>query len=166
MRLVISDTGPVNYLVLIGHVDVLPVLFETVILPAEVLEELSHPDTPPAVRAWAARLPPWVHVRSAPSPSPEDDVLSPLDDGERAAILLAAALQADLLLMDDSDGVKAALRKGLNTTGTIGILDRAARQGLLDLADAFDRLRRTSFHRPEAIMARVLAEHGQRGRKT
>jgi predicted nucleic acid-binding protein len=34
VQLVIADTGPVNYLILIGHIDVLPALFEKVILPA------------------------------------------------------------------------------------------------------------------------------------
>jgi predicted nucleic acid-binding protein len=37
VRLVISDTGPINYLVLIGHIDILPVLFEKVIMPVAVL---------------------------------------------------------------------------------------------------------------------------------
>ena len=36
MRLVIADTGLVNYLILIGHIDLLPALFEKVILPAAV----------------------------------------------------------------------------------------------------------------------------------
>jgi len=34
VRLVIADTGPVNYLILIGQIDILPALFEKVILPA------------------------------------------------------------------------------------------------------------------------------------
>ena len=36
MRLVIADTGPVNYLVLIGNIDLLPALFDKVILPSAV----------------------------------------------------------------------------------------------------------------------------------
>jgi predicted nucleic acid-binding protein len=32
VRLVIADTGPVNYLILIGHIDILPALFDKVIL--------------------------------------------------------------------------------------------------------------------------------------
>ena len=41
MQLVVADTGPINYLVLIGRVDILPVLFEHVILPAAVRNELA-----------------------------------------------------------------------------------------------------------------------------
>ncbi len=61
--------------------------------------------------------------------------------------------------MDDREGVKAALRKGLDTTGTIGILNLAGKRGLLDLADAFARLRRTSFRYPEDLLQKLLAQH-------
>jgi predicted nucleic acid-binding protein len=42
LQLVIADTGPVNYLILIGHIDVLPALLEKVILPDVVRDELKH----------------------------------------------------------------------------------------------------------------------------
>jgi predicted nucleic acid-binding protein len=34
VRLVVSDTGPLNYLILIGEIGLLPALFEKVVLPA------------------------------------------------------------------------------------------------------------------------------------
>jgi predicted nucleic acid-binding protein len=46
VRLVITDTGPVNYLILIGPIDLLPRLFERVVLPSTVQQELSHPKAP------------------------------------------------------------------------------------------------------------------------
>ena len=50
MRLVIADTGPVNYLILIGHIDLLPRMFERVVPPAAVQAELSNSLAPPAVQ--------------------------------------------------------------------------------------------------------------------
>lgn len=47
--IVVCDTSPVNYLVLIDGIDLLPQLFTTVVLPAGVLAELQHPRTPPRV---------------------------------------------------------------------------------------------------------------------
>ncbi|MDZ4796532.1 MAG: hypothetical protein SGI92_00110 [Bryobacteraceae bacterium] len=44
MKLVVSDTGPVNYLVLIGHIDVLPSIAERVPLPVAVRQELMNAD--------------------------------------------------------------------------------------------------------------------------
>jgi predicted nucleic acid-binding protein len=51
MRLVVADTGPLNYLVLIGESDSLPKLFEAVFVPEAVLTDLRHRDAPPTVRA-------------------------------------------------------------------------------------------------------------------
>jgi predicted nucleic acid-binding protein len=41
VRLVVADTGPIHYLVLIGHIDLIPALFETVYVPSDVQTELS-----------------------------------------------------------------------------------------------------------------------------
>ena len=65
--IVVCDTSPVNYLVLIGEIDLLPQLFTTVVLPVGVLAELQHPRTPPQVASWACELPPSVQV-IAPEP--------------------------------------------------------------------------------------------------
>jgi predicted nucleic acid-binding protein len=81
-----------------------------------------------------------------------------LGAGESAAIALAAELHADLLLMDDRRGVAVALRKGLLVTGTMGLLTRAAKRGMLDLAEAFDRLKGTNFRYRQDIMDALLAD--------
>ena len=41
MRIVIADTSPLNYLILIGHIDIIPGLFEKVMLPSVVRDELT-----------------------------------------------------------------------------------------------------------------------------
>jgi len=57
----IADTGPVNYLILIGHINILPVLFQTVILPSAVRDELL--DAPLLVKNWIFDPPSWIDVR-------------------------------------------------------------------------------------------------------
>jgi len=52
--IVVSDASPLNYLILIDAVRVLPQLFQRVYLPHRVAEELAHPTAPPTVRAWIA----------------------------------------------------------------------------------------------------------------
>jgi predicted nucleic acid-binding protein len=92
-----------------------------------------------------------------------DDVsLKRLDAGEEAAIILAIELRADLLLMDDREGVLAARRKGFRVAGTLAVLSMAARRDLLKLADAFERLKGTSFHYRQEIMDRFLDENSRR----
>lgn len=154
--LVIADTSPVNYLLLIGHIDVLPDLFGKVILPSIVRDELAKPGTPLAVRDWIADPPSWVDVRPATTHAGDAVSLEGLDEGEVAAIILAAELHADLLLMDDRDGVIVARSKGFAVTGTLGVLGLAAERGLLNLAQAFDQLKRTNFRYPQEIMDRLL----------
>jgi predicted nucleic acid-binding protein len=81
MTVIISDTSPLNYLVLIGETHVIPALYGRVIIPRAVLNELQDPETPEKVRTWIDAPPAWVEVmsvESAPDPS-----LSELDEGER-----------------------------------------------------------------------------------
>jgi len=55
--IVVSDTTPLNYLILIEAIDLLPALFDIVYAPPAVIRELSHPRSSEAVRLWA-NLPP------------------------------------------------------------------------------------------------------------
>jgi predicted nucleic acid-binding protein len=159
MRLVVADTGPINYLVLIDAVGVLPQLFDQIVVPAAVYDELKHVDAPPAVREWIAQVPAWLEVRPNPNRNADDPAENALDEGERAAIALAATIGANLILMDDRAGVAFAYQRGLAVTGTLGVLDLAARRGLINLATAFDRLKETNFrYRPE-IMDALLVQH-------
>lgn len=162
MRLVVADTGPLNYLVLIGAIDLLPKLFETVLVPQAVCDELHHPVAPALVRIWAEHPPAWLDVRPPPAAANDDPAWQTLDAGERAALALARALSADLVLMDDRAGVAVAHQFGFAVTGTLGVLDLAARRGLIDLADAFTRLKATNFRYRPQILDALLAQHGKK----
>lgn len=153
-RIVVADTSPVLYLYLVGQIELLPNLFTEIHIPHAVLNELGHPAAPESLRSWALSRPLWLNVH--PDPDFSDAETSRLDAGERAAIALAEQLPAELLLMDERKGVRVALGKGLEVTGTLGILDRAARRGLIDIADCVERLKRTNFrYRPE-MLSRLL----------
>jgi len=157
MRLVVADTGPINYLVLIDAIGLLPKLFERIFVPEAVRVELINREAPKEVRAWIEQAPAWLEV----SPNPESDNGSlgdrTLDEGERAAIALARAISADLVLMDDRAGVAIARQNGLAVTGTLGVLELAGRRGLIDLGSALTRLKATNFRYPPEIMDALLA---------
>ena len=72
---------------------------------------------------------------------------------------LAASLHADLVLLDDREGVRIARSKGFRVIGTLRVLQLAARRGLLDLSDSFGRLKRTNFRYRQEIMDSLLSEH-------
>ncbi len=139
--LVVADSSPLIALINIGHIDILPQLFGTVIIPPAIATELRDVKRPPAIQLFIGRPPAWLIERT-----PKTTATIPLlDPGEVAAISLALEINADLLLIDENLGRKAATARGIHIAGTIGILEQAADQNLLDLKEAFGRIKETDF---------------------
>ena len=160
--LVIADTTPLRYLVVLGQVDLLPTLFGQVIIPLAVVGELQHPQAPAAVRAWIASPPPWLDMR--PSSLLPDAVLLRLDPGEREAILLAQELQADLVLVDDQDARAEATRRALTAMGTLRVFELAAERGLVDLPTVLTQLRTARFYMTSEMVQELLDRDAARKR--
>ncbi len=159
--MVIADTSPLNYLVLIGADYVLPQLYDHVIVPAAVLQELQHADTPVLVAQWIASPPSWLNVEKVDEIS--DPALNELGAGEREAIFLAQGRIPDaLLLIDEIRGRAEAKRRGIALTGTLGILDAGAEAGLLNLPEALNCLRTTSFYVAPTLLKRLLEKDAMR----
>ena len=78
--IVVADTSPINYLVLIDAVSVLPELYENIIVPHAVFAELQTAETPEKVRAFVKALPSWLEVKQAAVLL--DAELAELDAGE------------------------------------------------------------------------------------
>jgi len=129
-------------------------LFGRVVIPQTVFDELSATGASAKVRDWAANLPDWIEVKQTNLIA--DASLDVLDAGEREAILLAQELSADLLLVDDKQARQAALDLHLSITGTIGVLDHAARRNLIDLRNVIDELQKTNFHISEDLIRELL----------
>jgi predicted nucleic acid-binding protein len=158
--IVVADTAPINYLVLIGEQELLPTLFGRVIIPEAVLQELLAVASPQAVREWIAKPPQWIEIRkSAMAP---DRSLSHLDEGERQALQLAEELRANLFLVDEKAARREAVKRHLETSGTLGVLDRAAEKRLVDFSQAFRRLKQTSFYMSLAVERFFLEREQQR----
>ena len=87
--IIVADTSPINYLLLISQVDLLPQLFQEIIIPDVVRDEMLDPDAPLILQQWIANPPSWLTVQSVPEVDP---TLNTLDPGEQAAITLAQTL--------------------------------------------------------------------------
>jgi predicted nucleic acid-binding protein len=149
---VVSNTSPLNYLVLIGHQEILPVLFGHILIPEAVWHELRSPAAPQPVKAFLETWPSWLERRIV-SQVPQD--LQQLDPGEREAIALAQSVGASLVLLDEKKGRQVARDLGFAVTGTLGVLDLAARRGLVDLVDALKRLERTTFRTTPRLLRHI-----------
>jgi len=151
--IVVSDTSPLNYLVLIHAIDVLPKLFGEIHVPPDVMHELQHPRTPIAVSTWATSPPGWLLI-SAPHTMLQ--AATTLDPGEAQALALAKELNAAAVLIDEKKGRRVAKEQGLATIGTITVLELAAQRNLLNLRTAFDSLQRTSFQITKSYLDEAL----------
>ncbi|HYE63191.1 MAG TPA: DUF3368 domain-containing protein [Phycisphaerales bacterium] len=148
--IVICDTSPLNYLILIDHIEIVPKLMTDVVAPPQVLAELQRTGAADRVRAWAAQPPAWLQVRAPMEIAPD----LALHIGESAAISLALELKpahSVQLLMDERMGRRVARSLGLPTLGTLAVLRDAARGGLIDIETAISRLRQTRFRATEQL---------------
>jgi predicted nucleic acid-binding protein len=162
MRVVVADATPLHYIILVHAINVLPDLFQRITIPLEVQEELSRPASPTVVRSWIEHPPPWLDIQTLKKGDIKDPALTDLDSGERAAILLAEANHADLLLIDERAGAVVAQQRGLTVTGTLGVLDLAARAGYVDLKSVFGLLQKTNFRYPPSLMEALLQQDKNR----
>lgn len=107
----------------------------------------------------------WCEIRR-PASLAGAGILDRLGAGEREAILLAQELQADFLLIDEDDGRRAARSRTLTVTGTLGVLERAAERGLIDLPSTLARLLTTTFRVRDELIQAMLARDASRKRPT
>jgi len=154
--IVVADTSPINYLILIGEIEILTKMYGKVAIPRAVRDELLRVSAPEMVRNWTSQPPAWLEVHT-PANVP-DASLATLDPGERDAISLAAELSADQLIVDDRQGRHEAEKRLIPVIGTLGVLREAATLGLLNLRIAVQRLEATSFHIAPEVLARLLKD--------
>lgn len=161
--IVIADTTPLNYLVLIDQSNLLPRLYGRVLIPPAVYKELLAEGTPACVRDWAVHRPAWLEVR--PPFLPLDIGHDPRDAGECEAIALALELRADLLILDDRNARLEAARRNLVVIGTLRVLEDAAQLGMIDLPHALQRLQQTSFRASAKLLQAMLDRDEVRRKK-
>lgn len=126
-RLVVADTGPLIALARIGRLDLLPTLFQQVLLTPTILDECeAKPDRGEGREIRAALASQGFQLQTPDATLP---VLG-IDPGETSAIALAQQLGAGVL-MDDKAGRTVAKRIGIAVIGTVGVLVLAKRLGLL-----------------------------------
>lgn len=161
--IVVADTSPLRYLVLIDCIDVLPRMFGRLVVPTAVVLEMTRSNSPEQVCGWAANPPDWLEIMTAID-VPE---IPGLGVGEREAISLAREIRAEALLIDDRDAVKEARRQGFTVLGTLALLDAAADRSLIsDLPRTLGRLvKDTNFRMnktTEAIIEKMLQRDSDR----
>ncbi len=144
---VVSDSSPFIALNAIGRLDLLPRLFDVVVVPRAVEKEVK-----------SLSLPLWVTVMDLPAAAPFFEAGIGLGPGETETLRLALHLGPDWLLLDDGAGRRAAQRLGLRITGVLGILLAAGRSGILgDIQPELDLLMANGFRIAPRLYQQLLA---------
>lgn len=152
--IIVADSSPLCYLILIQEINLLPQLFDIVYIPKAVAQELEHEDAPIQVRDWLKNSPNWLIIK--PNLSVNDDSLNHLHLGEKQSILLAEKCKADLLILDEKSARKTAQARGLKVTGLLGIIKKANDENLIDLPIVIQKIQRTNFRIAPSLLYSLL----------
>lgn len=132
----------------IGQLEILPALFEPVCAPPEVERE------------FGSSLP-WLNIEEPSDRSLLIALKLLLDDGEAEALVLSVE-RGWKIVLDDLHARTVALRMGVEITGTIGILVRAKREGLIPwVKPLLDDLDRRGFRMSSTLKAEALRLAGE-----
>lgn len=159
---IVSDTSPVSNLLRIGNLDLLPRLYGRIKVPSMVWSELmvlkrrGHDVS-------ALENADWLEIKTPAQREYVIKLSATIDPGEAEAIVLAHELDADLLIIDEKDGRKAAQREGLEIVGTLGILLEAKRREFIPLvAPLMYALReKARFRISQALFEEVICLAGE-----
>lgn len=155
--IVVSDTSIILNLAIIGRLDVLRMLYESVIIPQAVYDEIAVEGASQAGSAEVERAD-SIEVKSVTNRSMVISLESELDIGEAEAIVLAVETNADLLLIDERKGRIVARRLGVDHIGLLGVLIQAKHDGMIPaVAPVMDDLMtRAGFWIGKKLYDRVL----------
>ena len=156
--MVVPDTSPLLLLTKVGRLELLTTLYDDVVIPRAVFDEVeakSQRDTQ-AIRHWCDQ---YSMSPRGTSAAYVEQLPDNLGRGERAAIGLSIEAGADLVVLDDREGRRVAQNKGLEVTGTVGVLIEARARGqVVSLPRQLDRLVEAGLWISEAFYERLIRE--------
>ena len=162
-RTIVSNTGPLIALAAAELLPALDRLFEKVLVPAAIRDELNA-GTRTTIRydemASRARS-----LEVCPTGDPPRLLADVLDAGESAVIQLALERDVRLVLMDERKGRKIAADVfHLDVIGTVGLLLRAKRERIIPhVADPLSRMLTAGYYIHESIVTEALRRAGEEG---
>ncbi len=140
MRKVIANTTPLIALANIDQLEILHKLYDTIIVPQAVIDEIIR--EPARQRVCNSD---WIKVESICDQSQKDIFRARLHAGEVEVMILAREQKADLVIMDDNAAKKTAKFLGLNVTGTLGVLLKAKKEGYIEKIEPLKRKFKCNF---------------------
>jgi uncharacterized protein len=160
--IVVSDASPLISLTVIGHLELLRRLYERVLIPEAVYQEITGSDAA-IPGASEVRTLEWIISQPVQNEMVVRALQGELDHGEAAAIALAVERQADVVLIDKRRARAVAARLGLNVVEVLGVLVEAKHKGLVPRLKPVldDLITRAGFWVSSQLYERVLQAVGE-----
>ena len=154
-ELVISNTSPLFYLRSLRRLDVLQRLYQRLVVPEAVRDELHvgrlRGEDAPDVTAYD-----WIEVRVVQVPD-VIKLITELGAGEAQVLALALKTSDSLVILDDGFARAIASARDIRLTGTAGVLLRAKQEGYIEsVAPLLDQLIQLGFWLNEVTRAAIV----------
>jgi len=147
MKIVIADASCLITLENINEIDLLPKLYEQIVVTPEVADEVG------------SSLPEWVDQISSPNQTLIDQLSFILEIGEATSIALALELPDCLLIIDEKKGRRTAKELGIVITGTFGVVMQGLDGGFIAAPDTIVvRLEAAGFRISDVLKARMRSQ--------
>ena len=160
-RQLVVNTTPLIALAAAGCFEALPLLYQRVIVPLEVAEEIRAGGKFGIGVAELNGAPSWLAIQTGQVSIPPY-LANALDRGEAAVITTALDHNIPLVCIDEIVGRRMARLSGLELTGSLGILIKAKQRGFpVVIADAARRMREQGIWLSTQVIASALAAAGE-----
>lgn len=148
--LVIANTSCLVILEKIHELSLLHKVYNQVITTPEVQLEFGKP------------LPDWILIEAVKDKKYQRFIETQLDLGESSAIALASEKEESILILDDLKARKVAKRLGFKFTGTLGVINKAKENGIIEkIRPYIDKLKSTDFRISEKVIENLLLRNNE-----
>jgi predicted nucleic acid-binding protein len=141
---IVSNSACLIALERIEQLDLLPLVYPTIWIPQAVKREIGFTTS-------------WLQVQTVKNQALVSTLRSQVGAGESEAIALALEIQTVPVLLDDKKARRIAEQLDLQVTGTVGLLLKAKKQGVLPaIRPVLDALERVDFRISSRLRNRAL----------
>jgi predicted nucleic acid-binding protein len=151
---IVSNAGPLIVLLKTGKISILKGLFQKVLVPMTVWEEITAKDYEKSIFVKME----WIETKKIRNTELAILLEKLIGKGEAEAIVLAKELRA-VLLMDDAKARKHAKLLNIEVIGTLGLLKLAKNRGLISsVKEVIDKMLAKGYYIEDSLIKKILKE--------
>ena len=149
-KIIIPDTSCLIFLEKIGEIQILKELYSRVVTTNEITKEYIY------------SLPKWIKISDAREKQYQKVLEQIVDKGEASIMVLALETAESVVAIDDLKARKLAKSLDLQITGTLGIIVKAKKAGLIkSTKECITKLREVDFRISEKIAKEITKLSGE-----